>query len=99
MQMAQERTVPLHECGTAPRILITDFDRVEILGDGLYTYVGTCPMHIDGNTERQVVVYITITWRAVAKGIMLSAIHVAELTSLADVVAQIKKAVQRLTMH
>lgn len=90
---------PLHESAGVPRVLITDFDRVEVLGDGLYTYVGTCPMHIDGNTEREVVIYITITWRAVARGIMLSAMHVVELTCLHDVVATIKKACARVSLH
>lgn len=99
MGMGQSVVMPLHESGVAPRVLVTDFDRVDVLGDGLYTYVGTCPVIIDGHSERQVVIYITVTWRAVAKGILLSATHVVELPYISEMLATIKKACARLTMH
>lgn len=76
-----------------------DIDRIESNGDGLYTVVCTSPIKIDGNAEQHVVIYIDTTWRVIAHGILLAVTHVAELTCLRNVIAQVNKAVRRLTVH
>jgi hypothetical protein len=75
---------PLHETGTAPRILVTDIERLEDLGDGLYCFVCTHPLTINGQMHRDVVVYIDATPWAIAKGIILSVAQVTELARFLD---------------
>jgi hypothetical protein len=89
----------LNETGSAPRVLVTDWDRIETFGDGIYTFVGTSPLNVEGHQERVVVVYITVTWRAVARGVLLSAAHVVELRGMREMLAGLKTAYARLTMH
>jgi hypothetical protein len=73
---------PLHESGTAPRITVTDVERLEVIGGGLYCFVCTHPITINGQMHRDVVVYLDATPWAIAKGIILSVANVPELCSL-----------------
>jgi hypothetical protein len=88
-RMLSRGEVPLHENGTAPRILVTDIERLESLGDGLYCFVCTHPLEIGGAMHRDVVVYIDATPWAIAKGIVLSVAIVKELSVFMDKVKSV----------
>ena len=83
-RIASARAVPLHENGTAPRYLVTDIDRLENLGGGLYCFVCTHPLEINGEKHDDVVLYIDCTPWAIAKGIVLALAQVSELSVFMD---------------
>lgn len=81
MGRACEERLPLFEDGTAPRVLITDWDRVEDIDAGLYCFVGTRPICREGIKFRQVSCYIDINYCGVSCGVGLALRHIRRLAS------------------
>lgn len=61
----------LIEDGTAPRVLVTDLDRFEIVSEGLYCFVCTNAVLVGRERSDRVDLYLDCTPHAISKGIGL----------------------------
>jgi hypothetical protein len=62
---------PLYEADGVLEVTVTDVDRLEALGGGLFRFVCTTPRVFDGNEERRVNLYLNATPGAIVRGIGL----------------------------